>query len=268
MAQFNPREFVVCGDRLQYYSYDGELYTETVPREWVENCKSGTGPRDCKECARYGSWNGVFIGYCTNCAVEYEYKRGLGFVYGDEFLDSDLKEGEEIVLGRRYLLLEDMEFVTAVDTYLKDINLDDIGDKDFNDSRVEKLEYDEEFRMLYSDGVGYGNYGYGVKVLTSEDYDKAAMNMAKEYVDYMMEKERYGEESAGREYYDPDFDYSKALDSAFKHYRSELANNVLEETEYDKAMEYDKAVDAAFEFYQAELAKDDHKEFPGIGYEY
>ena len=260
MAQFNPREFVVCGDRLQYYSYDGELYTETFPREWVENCKSGTGPRDCKECARYGSWNGVFIGYCTNCAVEYEYKRGLGFVYGDEFLDSDLKEGKKIVIGRRYLLLEGVEFVSAADTYLKDIKLNDIGDKDFNDSQVEKLEYDEEFRILYSED---GNYGYGVKkVLTTEDYDKAAMDMAKEYVDYMMEKERYDKESVGREYYNPNFDYSKALDSAFKHYQAEFANNVLEETEYDKA------VDAAFEFYQAELAKDDHKEFPGIGYEY
>jgi hypothetical protein len=199
--------------------------------------------------------------------VEYEYKRGLGFVYGNEFLDSDLKEGEKIVLGRRYLLLEGVEFVSAADTYLKDIKLDDIGDKDFNDSWLEKMEYDEEFRMLYSDGVGYENYGYGVK-LTPKDYDKAAMNMAKEHVDYVMEKERYDEESAGREYYNPDFDYNKALDSAFKYYQLKFANNVLEKIEHDQAMEYDKAVNAAFEFYQAELAKDELKEFPGIGYEY
>ena len=38
-----------------------------------------SGPDHCDNCYEYGMYNGVFIGYCVNCA-EYVYhlKRGLG----------------------------------------------------------------------------------------------------------------------------------------------------------------------------------------------
>jgi hypothetical protein len=61
----------------------------------------------------------VFLGYCANCAdYEYNGERGRGFIdCGRE------DEAEEV-----------KHFPSAFDTYLKDVSLDDVGDKDFMDS--------------------------------------------------------------------------------------------------------------------------------------
>ena len=121
MAQFNPKEFVYhyrnC--KLLYYSYDGELYCETFPEEWVLDHLPGTGPKDCGNCACYGSWNGVFLGYCANCAAyEYNGERGRGLIdIGEENDDNKV-----------------VNFPSIFGTYLKDVSLDDVGDKDFMDS--------------------------------------------------------------------------------------------------------------------------------------
>lgn len=119
MAQFNPLEIAICGDRRQYYSYDGELYTGTFPYEWAENHFPGTGPKECLNCADYGSWNGVFVLYCGNCAKDSNGERGKGF------------QGNHMHVGE-YASLYDP--TSAGNTYLKGILLDDIGDKDFIDS--------------------------------------------------------------------------------------------------------------------------------------
>lgn len=121
MAQFNPKEFIYHyrNGKPAYYSYDGELYCGTFPEEWVENCLEGTGPKECKNCAHYGSWNGVFLGYCANCARNvYNGERGRGFIdIGRENGDNDISDVPSVF-----------------DTYLKDISPDDVGDKDFMDS--------------------------------------------------------------------------------------------------------------------------------------
>ena len=153
MAQFNPREIVVCGDNSQYYSYDGELYTDTFPIEWVENHLPETGPKDCKNCNYFGSWNGVFIGYCLNCSkYEYKYKRGWGFgsfgVVGSERYIEDVDDKEAALNG-----------LEANNTYLKDINFNDIGDKEIMDSAAVhgiygingKKEAEEEFYLAVED---------------------------------------------------------------------------------------------------------------------
>jgi len=123
MAQFNPKEFVYHyrNGKPAYYSYDEELYCGTFPEEWAENHLLGTGPKDCTNCALYGSWNGVFLGYCANCAnYEYEGECGRGFINcGKE------NDAEEV-----------QHFPSAFDTYLKDVSLDDVGDKDFMDSAL------------------------------------------------------------------------------------------------------------------------------------
>jgi hypothetical protein len=121
MAQFNPKEFIYHyrNGKPAYYSYDGELYCGTFPEEWVENCLEGTGPKECKNCAHYGSWNGVFLGYCANCARNvYNGERGRGFIdIGRENGDNDISDVPSVF-----------------DTYLKDISPDYVGDKDFMDS--------------------------------------------------------------------------------------------------------------------------------------
>jgi len=131
MAQFNPKEVIFCGHRRHYYMYNEELYTATFPIEWAENHLPGTGPKECSNCACYGSWNGVFIGYCANCA-DYEYNGECG----RGFIDCGKENNAEEV----------QHFSSAFDTYLKNVNMDEIGDKDFVDSaRMMMIEEVNEF---------------------------------------------------------------------------------------------------------------------------
>jgi hypothetical protein len=135
MAQFNPKEFVYHyrSGKPAYYSYDEELYCGTFPEEWAENHLPGTGPKDCNNCAYFGSWNGVFLGYCANCA-DYEYNGECGRGFVDCGKENDAEEVQD--------------YSSAFDTYLKDVTPDDVGDKDFMDSaqmlRDEESEYDQE----------------------------------------------------------------------------------------------------------------------------
>lgn len=121
MAQFNPTEFVYHyrNGKPAYYSYDEELYCGTFPTVWAENHLPGTGPKECGNCACYGSWNGVFLGYCANCAVyEYNGERGRGLIdVGTEFYNDFVSE-----------------FPSIFGTYLLGFTPDDVGDKDFMDS--------------------------------------------------------------------------------------------------------------------------------------
>lgn len=92
-----------------YYSYRGELYIKEFPIMWAKNHAEGTGPEECENCSFYGSWNGIFIGYCVNCAEYiYEFQRGHGFIeHGEEF-DHDIPQ------------------LRAMDTYLYGVDLDEI----------------------------------------------------------------------------------------------------------------------------------------------
>ena len=118
MAQFNPKEFIYHyrNGKPAYYSYDEELYCGTFPEEWVLDHFPDTGPKECGNCAYYGSWNGVFIGYCANCACMYNGERGQGFIDIGKECDYTF------------------DFPSVFDTYLKDLSPDDVGDKDFMDS--------------------------------------------------------------------------------------------------------------------------------------
>jgi len=121
MAQFNPKEIRhhYRGDISPYYSYDEELYCGTFPEEWAENHAEGTGPKECGNCNESGSWNGVFLGYCGNCA-DYVYNgtRGRGLVgLGKE-------NNNASVLG----------YPSIYSTYLKGVAPHEVGDTDFMDS--------------------------------------------------------------------------------------------------------------------------------------
>lgn len=121
MAQFNLKEFVYHhrNGKPAYYSYNEELYCGTFPTMWAENHLPGTGPKDCRNCAYFGSWNGVFLGYCANCAnYDYNGERGRGLIdVGIENDDNDV-----------------VDFPSIFDTYLEGVSLDDVGDTDFMDS--------------------------------------------------------------------------------------------------------------------------------------
>jgi hypothetical protein len=123
MAQYNPLEIynVYRSGKLHYYSYNEELYTWSFPKEWAQTHLYGTGPNECANCANFGCWNGVFVGYCANCAIYvYEGRRGRGF----------------IDIGKEYLGDDALEYPSAFDTYLVDVDLVDVGDTDFCNSAV------------------------------------------------------------------------------------------------------------------------------------
>jgi hypothetical protein len=150
MAQYNPFEQVFGGSNRQYYSYDDELYTSTFPFEWTQTHKKNTGPKECRECAYAGSYNGVFIGYCVKCADLYDGERGPGFI----------EQGEEYKYSKHYTKEN-----SVFNTYLKDITLDSIGDKDFYDSANEKMI------KIINEINNSGLEAYDHRDYNSENYD-------------------------------------------------------------------------------------------------
>ena len=99
-----------------FYVFNGIAYDNHFPLEWAINPKKmdqdfTCDPSDCKNCLNYGSYNGVFIGYCANCAAEYNYQRGNGFIdYVEEFKHEGFYDENSVW-----------------QTYLKYVNLDEIG---------------------------------------------------------------------------------------------------------------------------------------------
>lgn len=120
---------------MNYYEHDGELYSTYFPKSWAENHHPHTGPKDCETCTWYGKLNGVFIGYCVNCAAcEYEFSRGHGFI----------NPGVELELAN-------VARARAMETYLCNVDLDTVGDKKLlenDDLLSEASEYDEQNESL------------------------------------------------------------------------------------------------------------------------
>lgn len=71
--------------------WNGE-YDNRFPNQWRESHAEGTGPEECGNCNAYGTINGVFVGYCANCAqYVYNGERGRGFIdNGVEVDDEDI----------------------------------------------------------------------------------------------------------------------------------------------------------------------------------
>lgn len=102
------------------YSYDNEesvweesgwegMYHNNFPNQWRETRLPGTGPEECSNCAHFGCINGLFIGYCANCAIhEYNGTRGRGFI----------EQGVE------YITEETLGYQSVFDTYLFEVDLD------------------------------------------------------------------------------------------------------------------------------------------------
>jgi hypothetical protein len=78
-----------------------------------------TGPIYCKNCKLFGYQNGVFIGYCMNCASSFNYKRGNGMT------DLNIEVDENMIALD---LLNYKKENSMWKTYLKNVNLNEIGD--------------------------------------------------------------------------------------------------------------------------------------------
>jgi hypothetical protein len=112
-AQYNPTE-------IRYFhtfkTYNDQLYALEFPDEWITSHIHGTGP-ECYNCQDSASWRGVIIGYCPNCAEEYDgFSRGPGFY------------SKAVEFPQKNCPKEN----SAFNTYLKGASLEDIGVIDFN----------------------------------------------------------------------------------------------------------------------------------------
>jgi hypothetical protein len=102
-------------DGKEYYTISNKniVYIGTFPIEWALNHEEDSGPECCSNCHSYGSINGVFIGYCMNCALYvYEGKRGYGFIdNGIEDLEDDFIENGGISAFTSYLKNVDIDCI-------------------------------------------------------------------------------------------------------------------------------------------------------------
>lgn len=104
-------------DCLDYKTFCGFKYHKKFPDEWILNEKPNTG-RECWNCVGnrdnkgFAMWRGVIIGYCQNCATDYDMTRGRGFI--------------------RYGVENDCSGPTAFDLYLGEIDWDNYGDLEAN----------------------------------------------------------------------------------------------------------------------------------------
>jgi hypothetical protein len=64
---------------IGFYTLADKKYADYFPRYFAEYHKSGTGPEQCVNCATNGCINGIFTGYCFDCAFKYKGYRGIGF---------------------------------------------------------------------------------------------------------------------------------------------------------------------------------------------
>ena len=142
------------------YSYYGIYYANSFQEEWATNHLPKTGPHECLDCLYYGTYKGIFVDYCMNCAKnEYKGTRGQGVTENinknnyhlslfhvlhilkkDEMIDSEIID----MINDRYVALKtlDEEFndsLTDSNVDQDDLNIEQLED----DTRPIVLNYDE-----------------------------------------------------------------------------------------------------------------------------
>lgn len=121
-----------------YYVHKNRLYSVHFPEKWAVDFIEGTGPDECHMCKENGSWNGVFIAYCYQCAQHcYKGERGRGM----------------ITCGLECSSKEVCNLPSIFDTYLAGVDLDSIGDRQIEDTRALLAEYAEilDFQNQFMD---------------------------------------------------------------------------------------------------------------------
>jgi len=66
------KHVIRSGDGQDYFIHNRALYSANFSSQWAHEHIPGTGPSDCSNCYYYGSYNGIFQGYCGNCIREYD----------------------------------------------------------------------------------------------------------------------------------------------------------------------------------------------------
>ena len=112
MAQYDENQMHICGEKNNMINYKGKVFSILYPRDQIEEDIK----HNCKNCEYYGSWNGCQIMRCVDCNTT-----GNGA----------LMKGTE---------LNSSGPLSAVNTYLKEVDWDTIGDKALEDSHQIECE--------------------------------------------------------------------------------------------------------------------------------
>jgi len=126
------------GSYGEYYWVNNIYYDIHFPIEWVFQSPVNIdpeimifGPETCYDCFQNGYYNGVFIGYCVNCAYLCNYTRGNGIINGIERDEPYLDSNNSIF-----------------NLYLQTLgSMDEIGDRQLNIDYYYK-RYHAEHRLL------------------------------------------------------------------------------------------------------------------------
>ena len=89
-----------------YKTFKGFKYHLNIPDEWILNELPLTG-RECwncvgrpGECDGFAMWRTIILGYCGNCAEDYQGERGKGFIgLGVENNINDYQSAFDLYLG-------------------------------------------------------------------------------------------------------------------------------------------------------------------------
>lgn len=153
LLYFDSRCDEKYNDGNEYYTFSSEMgksviYFSRFPLEWAIDHSPHTGPEECDNCLYHGCKDGVFLGYCLNCATYYyNNSRGCGFDYHDlnnGVFDSYLTGVNLDVIGINYVDLRDygIENVTPA---TKDVNEEEpfYTDEEM-DYTYQEYEYQED----------------------------------------------------------------------------------------------------------------------------
>ena len=146
----------------EYYSVNQVNYDIHFPIKWVYQIPEGLenvdkfGPETCYDCFINGYCNGVFIGYCVDCASLCNYKRGNGLINGIERQELQLTYSNSIW-----------------NLYLQMVLLDRIGDREL------QIDYDSKLNHLQYIDDTYDDEDDKIILYTNENND-----LIEEYNDY------------------------------------------------------------------------------------
>jgi hypothetical protein len=189
---------IIEADKGTIYVLNGVAYDIHFPLEWAIHPKRfddnyASCPSDCNNCLEYGSYNGVFIGYCLNCATEYGYERGNGFeTYGVE------RSGH----GRE-------EKNSVWNTYLKNVKLDEIGwnslDVPFVDDWISEDEEEDDRKIDIMNNHNYDYYDNYYNIQYFDDEESSPLTVQE--LDLESQEEDFDpiHEDNNQDYYDIEY---------------------------------------------------------------
>jgi hypothetical protein len=117
-------------------------------------CGPGTSPNHCGNCNLAGSYRGIFLGYCVNCALySYNFERGFGFIENGKELETTLPMDWKYVIQAKYPC--DSSFNPMFDEWMYADEYVEMVKKIYKPARNSYLKDVDITTLGYSDPIDY-----------------------------------------------------------------------------------------------------------------